>query len=65
MHSIKTTEASGRRAYHVREAVSAFGLSKTTLYKLIKSGQLQSVQVAGRRLIPADAIEALLSNSNA
>jgi excisionase family DNA binding protein len=64
MHTNMTTSVNGRRAYRISEATSTFGLSKTTLYKLIKSGQLRSVKVAGCRVIPADAIEALLSPSD-
>ena len=42
----------------VAQAVS--GLSRSTLYELIKNGRLRAVKVAGRRLIPRDALEALL-----
>ena len=42
------------------EAEAASGLSRSTLYELIKSGRLRAVKVAGRRLIPRDALEALL-----
>ena len=36
------------------------GLSRSTLYELIKNGRLRAVKVAGRRLIPREALEALL-----
>jgi excisionase family DNA binding protein len=42
------------------EAQAVSGLSRSTLYELIKSGRLRAVKVAGRRLIPRDALEALL-----
>ena len=42
------------------EARAVSGLSRSTLYELIKSGRLRAVKVAGRRLIPRDALEALL-----
>ena len=42
------------------EAQAVSGLSRSTLYELIKSGHLRAVKVAGRRLIPRDALEALL-----
>ena len=55
-----STEPIAPRAYGVAEFCRAFNLSRSTTYNLIASGQLESVRVAGRRLIPADAAEALL-----
>jgi excisionase family DNA binding protein len=49
------------RAYRVQDFCRAFGLSRATCYNLINAGKLRSVRVAGRRLIPADAAEALLN----
>jgi excisionase family DNA binding protein len=48
------------RAYTIQSFCKAFGLSRSTAYNLISDGRLRSVRVAGRRLIPADAAEALL-----
>lgn len=48
------------RAYRVQDFCKAYGLSRSTTYNLIAQGKLRSVLVAGRRLIPADAAEALL-----
>jgi excisionase family DNA binding protein len=48
-------------AYTVRQAKQVLNLSKTTIYELIKSGELQTVKVGGRRLIPHASAEALLS----
>jgi excisionase family DNA binding protein len=42
------------------EAQAVSGLSRSTLNELIKSGRLRAVKVAGRRLIPREALEALL-----
>ena len=47
------------RAYHVDDAAKAYGLSRTTLYKLMAEGRLQSVQVGRRRLILRDLLEFL------
>jgi excisionase family DNA binding protein len=44
----------------LNEAQAVSGLSRSTLYELIKSGRLRAVKVAGRRLIPREALEALL-----
>jgi excisionase family DNA binding protein len=48
------------RAYRVEAAAKAYGLSRTTLYKLLAEGRLQSVLVGRRRLILRDSLEALL-----
>ena len=49
------------RAYRVLDFCQAFGVSRSTVYNLMKEGKLKTVRIAGRRLIPADAGEALLS----
>jgi excisionase family DNA binding protein len=48
------------RAYRVDDAAKAYGLSRTTLYKLMAEGRLQSVQVGRRRLVLRDSLESLL-----
>jgi excisionase family DNA binding protein len=47
-------------AYRVNDAAKVAGLSRSSLYLLIAEGKLRSVLVAGRRLIPADALRDLL-----
>ena len=47
-------------AYRVNDADKVVGLSRSSLYVLIGKGKLRSVPVAGRRLIPADALRDLL-----
>ena len=47
-------------AYRVNDAAKVAGLSRSSLYLLIGEGKLRSVLVAGRRLIPADALRDLL-----
>jgi excisionase family DNA binding protein len=47
-------------AYRVNDAAKVAGLSRSSLYVLINEGKLRSVLVAGRRLIPADALRDLL-----
>jgi excisionase family DNA binding protein len=49
-----------KRAYQIKEAENALGIGKTKIYELLKTGQLRSVKVGGRRLIPADSIEKFL-----
>jgi len=50
-----------RRALRPREAAMAYGVSRTLIYELIKSGRLASVRVGGARLIAIDALEALIA----
>jgi excisionase family DNA binding protein len=52
-----------RRAFRVSEFCRAYGVSASTTYKLIREGKLRSVLVCGRRLIPRDAAEKLISGS--
>jgi excisionase family DNA binding protein len=61
MSQNKRNEPDARRAYQVNEAAAAYGLSRSTLYKLMAIGKLRTVKIGGRRLIPVDAIEALLA----
>jgi excisionase family DNA binding protein len=50
------------RAMRVNDAAANYGLSRSTLYKLMApGGGLRSVKIGGRRLIPVDAIEALIA----
>jgi hypothetical protein len=49
-----------RRALRMNDFCVAYGISRATAYKLMARGELRTVLVAGRRLIPVDAAEALL-----
>ena len=48
------------RAYTVQAFCKAYGVSRSLAYTLMAENKLRSVRVAGRRLIPADAAEALI-----
>jgi len=50
-----------RRALRPKQAAQTYGVGRVTLYGWMKSGRLASVKVGGARLIPVDALEALLS----
>lgn len=54
-----------RRAYSVKDAAAACGLSRSTLYRLIGEGQLTPVRLGGRTLLPAEQIEKLLHGAPA
>ncbi len=52
-------------AFRVNEAVAVSGLSRSTLYELLKAGRLRAVKVGGRRLILREDLQALLEvNAN-
>jgi excisionase family DNA binding protein len=50
------------RAFRVQEVVERYRIGKTKLYALMKSGDLRTVKVGRTRLIPIEAIEALLAD---
>ena len=52
-----------KRAFRINEFCAAYGIGRTTTYKLIKTGKLRSIVVGGRRLIHKDAAEALFSET--
>jgi excisionase family DNA binding protein len=47
-------------AFRVNEAVAVSGLSRSTLYELLKAGKLRAVKIGGRRLILRESLQALL-----
>lgn len=44
----------------IREAGSALGVSRSTIYRLMDGGHLQAVNIGRRRLIRREAIAALV-----
>jgi excisionase family DNA binding protein len=49
-----------RLAYSIAEASSLTGIGRTTLYRLMDRGELQSRKIGRRRLILASALLALV-----
>ena len=49
-----------RDAVDVETTANLLGVSRRTIYKLISTGEIQSVKVRGRRLIPRRAREDLI-----
>lgn len=43
--------------YRVDEAAEALRISRSVIYELIRSGQLRTVKVGRRRLVPVQALE--------
>jgi excisionase family DNA binding protein len=52
-------------AFRLGDAAKAAGLSRTSIYRLIRGGRLRVVRVAGRKLIPAESLKALLASGDA
>jgi len=47
-----------RRAITVKQAVAAYGLGRTTLWRLIKDGEIKATKVGSRTVISVESIEA-------
>jgi excisionase family DNA binding protein len=53
--------AAGKMAYRVNEACECLGIGRTSLYELVKAGDLKLIKIAGRSLVPRSEIERLIS----
>ena len=51
------------RALSVVEAAERLGISRSKLYELIRHGDLQTVQVGGRRLVMSSVVDEFLANN--
>jgi len=60
---INVNETRALRAYRVSDFCEAYGIGRTSTYKLLRDGTLPSVKVLGRRLIPFEAAEMLLKGA--
>lgn len=52
-----------KRALSVREVAETTPFGKTTIYKLINSGELRSVRIHGRRVVLSESLDELLARS--
>lgn len=50
-----------RRYFSVAEAAKYSTLSRSKLYELMTAGELESARIGGRRIIPKDAIDAMIA----
>lgn len=55
------THLPGRLSYSIDEAAYALGLGRTMIYELIAKGQIKSIKVGNRRLIPTSALDAFFA----
>jgi excisionase family DNA binding protein len=54
--SAEHDRATTAMAYGVNDAAALLGVSRWTLYELLRRGEIRSFKVAGRRLVSAQAI---------
>lgn len=53
-----------RLAYDTFEVARLLGLSRNSVYKAVHNGEIPSVRVGGRYLIPRGALEAMLARAS-
>lgn len=46
-----------KRVYTVKEAADIPGINSTTMYRLIREGEIRSIEIGALRRIPAEAID--------
>lgn len=59
-HMDAQTVSVPKLGYSLAEVEIATGLSRATLYRMLSAGQLSTVKVRGRRLVPAWQAQKLL-----
>ena len=52
-----------RRTYTVHEVATILGIGRNTAYEVCRNGDIPTIRVGGRILIPRDAIEDLLASA--
>ena len=53
-----------RKAYTVKEARALIGgISQAGFYKLVNAGELKTIKIGGRRLVPAESIDDLIQRA--
>lgn len=55
--------AAPKLLYRLREAEEALGLSRTMIYRLIKRGDLEKVQIGDATRITVESVQALIERS--
>jgi excisionase family DNA binding protein len=57
---IPTIPTQEKITLRINETVAVSGLSRSTIYELLKAGKLRAVKIGGRRLILRESLQALL-----
>lgn len=50
-------------AHRIPDACQRIGIGRSSLYELIKSGDLKTVRIAGRTLIPESELQRLVTDA--
>lgn len=50
--------------YSIPEAGALLGVSRTTVYELIKSGELTAIRVGGRRAVTPEALRTFVDRAS-
>jgi excisionase family DNA binding protein len=59
LQSMLTQADVPRHAYSLDEAARSISLSRRALYRLIDSGELKTIKLGSRRVVPRDELERL------
>lgn len=54
-----------KKAYSVDDVVHISSIGRTTIFRLLKEGRLESIHIGSRRLILADSLDRLLKGEKA
>lgn len=57
-----TRDFSPPLAYGVADACQRLGVGRTTIYELIKAGELRPVKIGARTLIPEEDLQRVISS---
>lgn len=61
--NVKPKDGPKPLAYQVNPFCEMLGIGRTTFYNLVKAGELRTVMIGGRRVVPASEAERLLSGA--
>ncbi len=62
-HDSLSRRGPSARTYSVREVAEILGVSKSTAYECVRTGQLPAVKLRSRILVPVEAIERFLAQA--
>lgn len=54
----------GKLSYTIEEAAEAIGISRATVYRMIRAGELKKFTFGGRTLIRADVVQAAIDRAS-
>ena len=55
------SDEGGRATHSVTEAANILGISRTTAYECVRTGELPSLRLRGRIVVPVVALQALIA----